>query len=305
MLKTDPYHVLGINRSATDDEIKKAYRQMAKKYHPDRNSNDKNAEAKFKEISEAYEILSSKERRHNYDRYGHEGPSNFGFNNGGFTRENPFGNRGGFNFNFGQGGQGFGAFEDVFTEFFNTDRRSSRRSARKGSNLEYNLNIEFEQAYSGVSIDVKVMDRRITVHVPAGVDTGSTVRVSGQGASGLRGGEPGDLLIKIVLNPHKVFRREAQNIYLELPITLGEAILGAKIEVPAPEGRLLLKIPPGTQSGTNFRFKGKGFSSLKKEPRGDFFIITHIVIPDNIDSLSKELIEQFDSRNPLNLRRNL
>ncbi len=298
MSNSDPYKILGVSRSAEDEEIKRAYRKLAKRYHPDRNSNNKTAETKFKEVSEAYDILSDKEKRRTYDMYGHT-DANFG----GFSNGNPFGGfrTGGFNTNYGGQGGSFGVFDDVFSEFFGAQRRHTRQ-ARKGGNLEYSMSIDFMQAYLGVSLDVRVVDRKITVHVPAGVDTGSVVRVPGQGAPGARGGAPGDLLITINVNSHKLFNRKGNNIYLEVPISLKEALLGAKIEVPSPNGRLALKIPAGTQSGTNFRFRGKGFASLKSLGPGDFFITTRVMIPDKLDDLSKDLIEEFDRLNPIDLR---
>ena len=214
----------------------------------------------------------------------------------------------GHNFNFGNyGNSGFGMFEDVFSEFFRTEgRRNGRRSVpRKGDNLEYDLAIEFEQAYFGVSADVRVLDRRITVRIPPGVDTGSVVRVPGQGAPGSRGGESGDLFINIAVAQHRLFRRDGVDIHLEVPISIKEAILGARVEAPGPEGRLALKVPAGTQSGTSFRFRGKGFPSLKNEQRGDFFITTRIVIPDKVNASSEDLISEFDKLNPVRLREGL
>jgi curved DNA-binding protein len=304
MMKQDPYKVLGVDRSATDDDIKKAFRRLAKQHHPDRNNNSKYAESRFKEISEAYEILIDREKRRSFDTYGHD------FNSYGFSRENPFHPQGpsGYNFNFrNYGNTGFGMFDDVFSDFFRTEgRRNSRRSVpRKGDNLEYDLSIEFEQAYFGVSADVRVLERRITVRIPPGVDTGSVVRVPGQGAPGSRGGEAGDLFINIAVAQHRLFRRDGVDIHLEVPISIKEAILGARVEVPSPEGRLLLKVPAGTQSGAKFRFRGKGFPSLKEDRRGDFFVTTRIVIPDTVDTLSKDLISEFDRLNPVRLREGL
>lgn len=307
MQKRDPYTVLGLSKTASDEEIKSAYRRLARQYHPDVNNNSKYAEDRFKEISEAYEILSDKEKRRQYDMYGHVGKnfdefrSSYGtFYGSGFQREN-------FNSNFGNfGSSGFSVFEEMFSDFFRSQtQRSHRRYGVKGDNLEYDLTISFEQAYHGFSATIRVLERRINVHIPPGVDTGSVIRVPGQGAPGLRGGPRGDLYLNIIVTPHRIFRREGQDIYLSVPISIGEAVFGTKIEIPSPQGRLILKIPAGTQSGTNFRFKGKGFPSLKNEGKGDFYVTTQIVIPHNIDSRSRSLLAEFDRLNPINPREGL
>jgi DnaJ-class molecular chaperone len=307
MAKRDPYSVLGVSRAASEAELKRAYRKLARQYHPDMNGNSKVAEVRFKEISEAYEILSDQEKRQRYDMYGHEGVNaDFG-GFGSSTGRNPFegvrfGNRG-YSFNFGNfsGNTGQGFFEDVFSEFQRAGggRGARRPSAQPGKDIEYNLTVDFLQAYQGMAAELSILDRRIDVRIPAGVDNGSKVRVAGQGAPGLRGGRPGDLYLNIRVTPHEYFRREAHDIHLTVPITFGEAVLGARVELPGPEGRLALKIPAGTQSGTNFRFKGKGFPDLKgTKSRGDFFVTVQIAVPDTIDSASRDLVAEFERRNP-------
>lgn len=320
MKKRDPYTVLGVSRSASDEEIKKAYRKLARRFHPDLNRGSLAGETKFKEVVEAYEIIGDKTRRRSYDLYGHESdagaPFGFGFGGrqGGDTRRNS--GDFGFDFNFrrhsaGAGDQFFrGAtpgqtpFEDVLSEILwgQSRRRTTRPTAQRGTDLQYRLSVEFLQAYHGVLVEVRVLDRTINVRIPAGVDTGSRVRVPGQGAPGLRGGPPGDLFLDIEIPPHPYFRREGTNIYLTVPLTIGEAVLGAKVEIPTPEGALMLKIPSGTQSGTVFRFKGKGFPSLKNEVQGDFFATANIVVPEHLDSVSQDLLAEIERRNPLNPR---
>ena len=311
MAKRDPYSVLGVSRSASEGEIKKAYRRLARQYHPDMNRNSKTAEVRFKEISEAYEILNDPEKRQRFDMFGHEGVhSDFG-GFGSSTGRNPFegmrfGNSG-FGFNFGNfsGNTKHGFFEDVFSEFTRAGPgRGGRRRpvSEPGRDLEYNLTIDFHQAYEGLSAEVRVLDKRIDVRIPAGVDTGSRIRVSGQGGPGLRGGRPGDLYINVRVAPHEYFRRESNDIHLTVPITFGEAVLGARVELPGPDGRLALRIPPGTQSGTNFRFREKGFPDLKRKSRGDFYVTVHITVPEHIDAASRDLVAEFERRNPHNPR---
>lgn len=302
MGKMDPYSILGVNRAASEDDIKKAYRKLARQFHPDVNKNSKASEAKFKELSEAYDILSDAEKRRLYDRFGHDGL------NSSFGSYRPSGTGGafggtGYRFNFGNSSNS-GIFEDIFSDFFRNQSGRSNRSygPARGRDLEYELTIEFQQAYEGVHAFVTVMEKRIEVHVPAGVDTGSRIRVAGQGSRGSRGGPSGDLYLDLTVKPHEFFRREGSHIYLAVPIAFSEAILGARVEVPGPDGRLALKIPPGTQPGTSFRFKGKGFPSVKDRIRGDFFVTANVLIPGNVDSVSEKLVREFQTRNPSNPR---
>jgi curved DNA-binding protein len=310
MRKRDPYSVLGVGKSASEEEIKRAYRKLARLYHPDMNGDSKTAEAKFKELSEAYEILADREKRRTYDTFGHDGlDGQFRDFSGTRYSSSPGQKRNTYHFdfnNFSRSGD-YGFFDDVFSDFFKSDgnRRTRKSGSARGTDLEYRLTVDFFQAFHGVSAIVSVMDRKINVHVPAGVDSGSRIRVPGQGASGLRGGPPGDLFLDVTVTPHPFFRREADDIFTTLPITISEAVLGAKIEVPAPDGRLVLKIPQGTQSGTNFRFKGKGFPSIRERERGDFYVVAQIIIPSHIDPVSRELLAEFERRNPSNPRRGI
>lgn len=303
----DPYRVLGVGRSASEADIKQAYRRLARRYHPDLNSNSKASEDRFKEIQEAYELLSDKQRREYYDTYGHDAAhQDFqGYGRG----ADYFGNRGAgpgaFRFKFGgfPGGGNRGVFEDLFGDFFQTrGQQGANQGMRMGSDLEHGVTIGFLEAYEGVSLAVRVLDRKITVHIPAGVDTGSKVRVTGQGAPGIRGGAPGDLFLTVTVKAHPLLRREEQNLYVTVPVTIGEAVRGARIEIPGPKGKLALKIPPGTQSGTVFRFKGLGFPALKGAKKGDFFATVHVAVPEGIDEASRALLDEFEQRNPLNPR---
>ncbi len=311
MSKRDPYQVLGVSRSASDEEIKRAYRKLARRHHPDLNNNSKASEARFKELAEAYELLADSEKRRRYDMFGYEGLDATAGSYG--SARGPFGQAGygrsGFGFDFGsfRGSSKHGIFDDIFSEFFraDADQRNRKRRAARGDDLEYELAIDFDQAYRGASAVVRILERKINVHIPAGVDSGSRIRVPGQGAPGRHGGPPGDLFLDIMVAPHPYFRREGDHVFLAVPITIGEAILGTKVEIPGPDGRLILKIPPGTQSGTNFRFKGKGFPSLRGGGRGDLYVTAQVVLPSRVDSVSRDLLAEFERRNPINPRQGL
>jgi len=308
MPKSDPYRVLGIARSASEDEVKKAYRKLARRHHPDVNRNSGASENRFREIQEAYEILSDKKRRANFDKYGYDvaqpGVHEYA---GAADRFRSHGaGPGGFKYHFGgfSGNPGRGVFEDIFADFFQNRSSGGGRASveQQGSDLEHAVTIEFREAYEGVALAVRVLDRKITVRVPAGVDTGSRIRVAGQGAPGLRGGASGDLFLTVMVKPHPLLKREERDLYLTVPITIGEAVRGARIEIPGPKGRLALKIPAGTQSGTVFRFKGMGFPSLKDADTGDFFVTVHVAVPVTLDTTSRELLDDFERRNPINPR---
>jgi curved DNA-binding protein len=316
MRKPDPYDVLGVSRTASSDDIKKAYRRLARRYHPDLNADNARAEAKFKELSEAYEVLGDHSRRRNFDLYGHEDAHSVfsGFQsprNRSYGQESPgfahgfrrYGRKSDQDF-FRNTSAGQSGFEDILFDILwgQSGSKSRRPMPERGSDLEYRLAVEFEHAYHGVTVDVRVLDRTISVRIPGGVETGSRVRVPGQGVPGLRGGAAGDLYLNVEVNPHAFFRRQGKDIHLEVPMTLGEAILGAPVEIPFLSGSLVLKVPPGTQSGTVFRFKLKGFPSLKDETRGDFLATVRVMIPEFLDPVSRDLLAEIERRNPLNPR---
>jgi molecular chaperone DnaJ len=371
--REDYYKVLGVKRDATADEIRKAYRRLARKYHPDVNPGDKAAEEKFKQISEANDVLSDEKKRAIYDRHGayseniREAAQNAG--------------KGGFDFNFewgpfssGEaGGGGGGSFRDIFSDLFGggaaRTTTQARTQAQRGADIEVPLSLSFEDAINGLTTTIAVRrsescarcggsgesggapvtcatckgtgkisagggvlrfdqpcpdcggtgKRRppcpeclgkgvvpktesVKVRIPAGVDTGSRVRVAGKGEAGLRGGPPGDLFIITKVAQHPVFTRKGDNIHCTVPVTLPEAALGAKIEVPTVSGKAQLKIPPGTQSGQVFRLREKGAPSLRGETRGDQYVEVKITLPKIIDEDSKELLRQFARRNPENPR---
>jgi molecular chaperone DnaJ len=373
--REDYYKTLGVKRTSTQDEIRKAYRRLARKYHPDVNPGDKSAEEKFKVISEAYDVLSDQKKREVYDNYGTYSES---IRDASARGASPGG--AGFDFDwsvFNQGQQpgagsapGGGGFRDIFSDLFGTrTTTSSRPQPQRGNDLEIPLALNFEEAINGLTTNINVrrteacpncngsgeskgamivcpscngngkistgsgflkldqtcgdcngMGKRrptcqschgkgvvpkyetVRVRIPAGVDTGSRVRVIGKGEAGIKGAPPGDLYIVTNVSPHAIFTRKGDNIYCTIPITLPEAALGAKIEVPTVSGKAQLRIPPGTQSGQIFRLREKGAPSLRGSTRGDEYVEVKIVLPKIIDEDSKTLLREFAKRNPENPR---
>lgn len=306
--QTDLYQVLGVSREASADEIRKAYKRLSKKYHPDSNPNDKSAAEKFKEVQEAYAVLSDTEKREQYDRYG----AAFG---GAGSRGQPF------QWPPGGGAQGrqgpidlgdlFGGQIDLGDLFggaggFGGGGRAGRgtraaQRAHAGDDVSLEIEIPFTVAAEGGQHSVQLRRdanvERLNVRIPAGVENGSTIRLAGQGESGTGGGPSGDLLLKVTVSPHPYFRREGNDLLVDLPITPWEAVLGAKIEVPTlNEGNVTLTIPPGTSSGTKLRLRGKGVPDAKTKQRGDQFVQIKIVVPPKPDDETKALYQQIADR---------
>ena len=345
MSKRDYYEVLGVNRDASEDDLKKAYRRLAMKFHPDRNPDDPDAEEKFKEASEAYEILSDGERRQAYDQFGHAGvdPSQ-------------------------GGGQGFGfegnfsdIFGDVFGDIFGGGRGRTSNGVSRGSDLRYNLNLNLEQAVSGDNVEIRIpvlascedcdgsgaapgsspqtcpdcqgmgqvrvsqgffslqqtcprchgrgqvitdpchgcsgqgrVEKRktLSVKIPAGVDTGDRIRLTGEGEAGRNGGPPGDLYVQVEVNDHPIFVREGRHLYCEVPIAFTEAALGGELEVPTLDGRVKLKIPAETQTGKVFRLRGKGVTQVRGGPVGDLLCKVVVETPVKLTDDQKDLLRQ-------------
>ncbi|MDX9746237.1 MAG: molecular chaperone DnaJ [Syntrophales bacterium] len=345
MIKRCYYEVLGVERTASEETIKKSYRKMAMLYHPDRNPGNKEAEEKFKEAAEAYEILSNVQNRELYDRYGHEGLNGAGFS--GFS---------GFE-------DVFSSFSDIFSDIFGSAgaRTRGRTAARAGADLRYDLNISFMDAAMGAAKDIDVAKfalcrecggsgsepgktptvcprchgrgqivqsqgifsisttcpqchgqgrmithpcnacraagrvrvvKSVNLKIPAGVETGSRLRLRGEGEEGVHGGPNGDLYVFIQVEPHEYFDRRGYDLYCRVPITYIQAILGTKIDIPTLTGSEKLKIPKGTQPGTVFRLKGKGISHLRGMGRGDQIIETVVTIPTDLNRKQEGLLKE-------------
>ena len=350
MAKRDYYDVLGVEKSASADQIKSAYRKKAVKYHPDKNKGDKAAEEKFKEASEAYHVLSDSERKQNYDNFGHA------------AFENGAGGRGGFG-NFDFSNHFSDIFEDFFGEGFGGGGRRSRRSNNRGSDLRYDLSISLEEAYTGKKQDIKFStsekcdtcsgsgskpghdagscsmcgghgqvrssqgfftvqqtcpqcsgsgemitnpcrtcngqgkkqaSKRLSVTIPKGVDDGTRIRLAGKGEAGSRGASSGDLYLFINVYSHELFKRSDENLFFECPISIADAALGTSIEIPTIDGgKAKIKIPSGTQSGKQFRLKGKGMPYMRGSGNGDLYVQVNTEVPVNLNKEQKELLEKF------------
>jgi curved DNA-binding protein len=290
----DYYEVLGVPRSAKEEEIKKAYRKLARENHPDRNPGDKAAETRFKEIQDAYDVLSDKTKKAQYDQFGFVGAGMPGGGAGGPGGGTPF------SWSTAGGAEGIdprlaeffrsGGFDDIegLGDLFGqrTRGRRSRRPAAPAE-VESEITIPLETAVRGGQLDINVDGREINLKVPAGVEDGQVLRLQGQAPGG------GNLLLKLRLADHPYFRRDGRDLILEVPLALPEAVLGTKVDVPTLEGtRLTVKIPPGTSSGTRLRLRGKGIKG------GDQYIEAKVVVPAPADARSRELIEEFARLNP-------
>ncbi len=288
----DFYEVLGVPRTATTDEIKKAYRKLAQKFHPDKNPGDKQAEAKFKEVNEANAVLSDAKKREVYDQFGHRGPQFGGFGGGGAEGPSGFPNwagAGGPHGNFDPA-----AAEELFRQFFGENpqgspfgRHGRGRAAPPPEDIEAEATVPFLTAANGGSLTVDVGRRKIEVKVPAGIEEGKKLRVPASATGSA------DLYVLVKIAPHPYFRRTGKDVELDVPIGLAEAVLGAAVEVPTVGGdRLTVKVPAGTSSGAKLRLRGKGIAG------GDQYLVFQVGVPKSVDDESRELIERFAKRNP-------
>ena len=307
----DFYQILGVPRNASEAEIRKAYRRLAKQYHPDVNKGDAKAEERFKEISEAYNVLSDAKQRKQYDMF--SGAYGGGARPGGFRWEASNGQ--GFNpQDFAASGADFGDLGDLFSELFNMGgvRRGQRQQAWGAKRAQETVNgqdtyadveVNFEEAIDGTErkLQIKRGDKveRITVKIPAGVDNGSKVRVAGKGQPGFGGGKSGDLYLHVRVAPHQRFWREDADLYVEVPITIYQSVLGSKIEVPTLKGAKHLNVPAGTEGGKKFRIASQGAPVLgKKGKRGDLYVLIKVVPPKKIPSALKKAIEDLAEEYP-------
>ena len=329
MAAKDYYSILGISRDATEKDIKAAYRKLARKYHPDVNPGNKAAEEKFKEINQAYEVVSDAEKRKKYDQYG-EGWEHAGqFTQSGQPGRQSYGSAsdfGGFNFGGQGGGATFGGAEgmdSIFEQMF-TGTRGRRAQPRRGQDIEHALEISLEEAYSGTArlLNLQSEDtcptcggtgriaksvcatcggnggvsrvRQLEVKIPAGVKTGSRIRVAGQGGTG-KGGPAGDLYLVITVAPHALMERGGDDLTTSVPVQLTTAMLGGSVEVPTLKGKLELKVPPETQNGRIFRLSGQGMPHLGKTGRGDLLVKISVVLPLKLSDEEKNIFTKLKS----------
>ena len=303
MSKRDYYETLGVPKGASADEIRKAYKKLARTEHPDARPNDPGAQKRFAEITEAWEVLGNAEKRARYDQFGH------GFQGGG----NPFQGGG----NPFQGGNPFRDFtgggsvdlEDLFGGMFGGGKRGGRGGgrARRGEDARAEITVGFEVAAEGgehgLTLQSGSQVEHITVKIPAGIEDGQTIRLAGQGNPGTGGGPGGDLLVTVHVAAHPWFRREGLNVLVDVPVTCTEAVLGGKIDVPTlSEGEFLLSIPPGTNSGRRLRLKGKGIRNTRTGERGDLFAVVKITVPSEVTEESRSLFRQLAELHPENPR---
>lgn len=287
MAKRDYYEVLGVSKNASDDEIKKAYRKLAIKYHPDKNPGNKEAEEKFKEASEAHEVLSDKQKRARYDQFGHAGV------NGGAAGGNPFGNGGNpfgggsFNFDFG----GAGGFEDILSNLFGFG--GGARRPRRGADYQTQVTITFEEAIFGTTKTIEADGKNLKIKIPAGIDDSMSIRLTGKGGEAPDGGERGDLYVRIHVKPHKHLTREGNLILSEEKIDMVDAALGCEIDVETVDGKVTMKVPAGTQSGTPFKLSGHGVPFRADGDRGPHIVTVIVETPKNLSKKQKELLEEF------------
>ena len=283
------YKILGVDKTASADNIKKAYRKLARKYHPDVNPNDKAAESKFKELQEAYDILKDEKKRKEYDELG---TNYFNFKNagaGGGPSQGEYyynystGGPSGFNFN--TGGASFN-FEDIFSDLFN--RSGRKQGPIKGGDLSAALEISVVESVKGTERIVDINGEKIKIKIPAGISNGGKIKVSGKGSPSLNGGPSGDLYINIAVLNDNIFERKGNDIYVNKKIKLTEAVIGAKVEVPTIDGKIMLTIPAGTQNGAKFRIPKKGATDIATKKPGDLIITIQVEIPLNISEKVKK-----------------
>lgn len=294
----DYYQRLGVSRQASADEIKKAYRALAKKSHPDVNPNNKGAEEQFKSITEAFEVLSDHKKRRLYDEFG-EDAAKLGWDEKkaeqlrAYRDHGSAGSAPGFDFKVGDAG---GVdFESILGEMFGARGRGRRRGPARGADLATEMTVTLHDAVTGAERALNVNGHQLKVKIPAGVETGSRIRLAGQGEPGERGGPRGDLYVDIEVAEHAVIRREGKDLFLDLPVTVKEAALGAHIRVPTFSGGGTVVLKAGTQSGTKLRLRGQGVPDLKGGSAGDLYLVVQIKLPDMHQPEVKKAIEHLEA----------
>jgi DnaJ-class molecular chaperone len=326
----DYYKTLGVPKNASQAEIQKAYRDLARKYHPDMNPDDKTAKKKFQQLQAAFDVLNNAEKREMYDRYGSsfetmgaggpQGAHAWNWSPGAGAGPGPSAGPGGFNAEdvdlsqflgerFGQ--EMPGGLGDIFGQFRRAAGKSRKTGGapRAGADIVQELQIPFTTAIAGGEVQITVQrpsgkSETLAVKIPAGIEDGKKIRVRGHGEPGPRGGAPGDILLMIRLTPHAYFQRRGNHLLVRVPITLGEAVMGAKVDLPTPRGTVTLSIPRGTSSGTKLRVKGHGVAP-KNGPAGDLLAEIEIVLPKELSDADRQAIHEIDQRYPQDPRRDL
>ncbi len=297
----DLYRILNVGRTASHDEIRTAYRKLAKEYHPDRNPGNQTAEEKFKQVSAAFAILGDPEKRRRYDAGEIDAA---GRDTGGF-----YGNGGGYAGHDGTGG--YGDFNDIFGDFFGRGAQGGGRTSHRSFNMRgmdyrYHLEIDFLEAANGLKKRVLLPEgETLDINVPSGVVQGQVLRLKGKGGPGVGRGAPGDALIELKIRDHPYFEREGDNILLTLPITIYEAVLGAKVEVPTITGRVTLTIPKGASSAQVLRMRGKGVHNAQTGNQGDQFVKLSVIMPARVDAELEDFMEGWAGKHPYNPREKL
>ncbi len=301
----DYYKILGVKRSASAADIQKAYRDLARKHHPDMNPDDARAKEQFQRVQNAYDVLGDEEKRAKYDQFG----ANFEAVQGGGPRSAHAADFENADFSQFFGDQPGGGFADFFSQFSGGGPRQRTAPPRRGADVRHDLRIPFQTAVVGGEARLVVRRRganteTISVKIPAGINDGRKIRLRGQGEPSPRGGPPGDLLITVHVEPHEFFRRSGKNLEVTVEVTVAEAALGGKIDVPTPKGVISLTIPPGSSSGRRLRIKGHGVQPAG-ETAGDLYAVLQIVLPPETDQRSAELIRQLDELQAMHPRSNL
>jgi DnaJ-class molecular chaperone len=288
----DPYQILGVARDADQDTIKKAFRKLAKKLHPDLNPGNKKVEQEFKEVNVAYDLLSDPQKRARFDRgeidaSGAERPERS------FYRAYA---EGGGNAKYREAEFGEFSAEDILSELFGRGRRNRQPPRMRGEDVTYTLAVSFVDAANGAKKRVTLADgKTLDVTIPPGTEHGQTLRLKGQGMPGVGGGSAGDAYVEIQIEPHAFFTRKDSNVHLEVPVTLPEAVLGATLTVPTVDGKVSIKVPPGSNTGTTLRLKGRGILDRKSGQRGDQYVTLKVVLPERPDPELAEFLERWSA----------